>query len=78
MRLTDYCAKRPDRKKVIAEACDVTIPAVTHWCNGTRCADPKYWRAIESASEGDVTIADMLADAEQGNPANSPQAKAAA
>lgn len=63
MKLRAYCEKRTDRKQAIAAACGVTVSAVTHWCNGTRAVDPKYWGRIEATSNGDVTIADLLEDA---------------
>lgn len=65
MKLSTYCDKRPDRKKKVAEACGVTVTAVTHWCNGNRHPQPKYWLDIERATERNVTAADWLDDAEQ-------------
>lgn len=62
MKLSDYCRRRIDRKAAIADACSVSIGAVTHWCNGTRKVLAEHCVEIERATNGAVTRYDLRPD----------------
>lgn len=65
MKLRDWVEKQPnsvEARKAIAEACDLTEPAVRHWCNGTRSVPARRCLAIEEATGGKVTRYDLRPD----------------
>jgi DNA-binding transcriptional regulator YdaS (Cro superfamily) len=62
MKLKEYLRGRPDRRAMLAQACGVTVAAVTHWANGIRRVPAHYCRRIEAETDGDVTCYELRPD----------------
>jgi DNA-binding transcriptional regulator YdaS (Cro superfamily) len=65
MRLQEYIQIHPRncRGQVVsrlAKACGVTDQAVRHWCNGTRGIPAKHVMTLVEATDGAVSIQDLL------------------
>jgi len=65
MQLSEYIAIHPrgHRRVVVqrlADACSVTPQAVRHWCNGRRGIPAKHVMTLVNATNGAVTVEDLL------------------